>query len=142
VTANAPAPRTLAARSAAQNEPEDKTQVNAVAVVEQAPAPKPLKSVKLVKSPKPGSKSKVAVAAKPEKPLEIIRPGKALDTYAAVAEKYYVASRCGNMSKRAINTLYSKVLANHQQALVSNQPNAVRNMLKSVEARAGAKSCS
>jgi hypothetical protein len=139
--ANEPTPQTLAALPTAQDKPAEKPQVNAVAVVEPAPAPKPLKSVKLVKSPKPIRKVKVVAAAKPVKPVEIIKPGKGLNTYAAVAEKYYIASRCGTLSKRAITTLYSEVLANHQQALVTNQPNAVRNMLRSVEARAGAKSC-
>jgi hypothetical protein len=124
------------------NVPAEKPQVNAVAVVDPAPVPKPLKSVNLAKSPKPITKAKMVAPAKSVTPVETMKPAKGLKTYAAVAEKYYLASRCGTLSKRAINTLYSEVLANHQQALVANRPNAVRSMLKSAEARAGAKSCS
>jgi hypothetical protein len=64
-----------------------------------------------------------------------------LKSYASLAEKYYVASRCGNMSSNQINALYRQVLSNHQQALAGNKPRAVRAMLQSAEARAGAKSC-
>ncbi len=112
---------------------------NAIAVVAPEPAAKPKKALALVKPQKP----KVAIAAvKIEKPVKIIKPVKGLGTYAAVAEKYYVASRCGTMSAAGISRLYQAVLVNHQQAIANNRPGDVRAMLRAAEARAGAKNCS
>jgi hypothetical protein len=109
----------------------------ALAAVEPQPAPK--KQIALAKPQKP--KVKVATI-KPEKPVKIVKPIKGLGSYAAVAEKYYVATRCGTMSAADINRLYKTVLSNHQQAMANNRPGQVRVMLRAVEARAGAKSCS
>jgi hypothetical protein len=108
----------------------------AVAVVETPPTAK--KTVALVKP----AKAKVAlVVAKVEKPVKTAKPVKSLGSYAVVAEKYYVAARCGTMSTSDISRLYQTVLSNHQQAMATNRPLAVRAMLRAAEARAGNKSC-
>ena len=78
---------------------------------------------------------------KPVKPPKAVKPLKGLNGYALVAEKYYVAMRCGTLSSSRINSLYQTVLVNHRQALSSNRPRDVRNMLKAAEAKAGTKSC-
>jgi hypothetical protein len=111
---------------------------NAVAVVEPV---QPAKQTKTVKPITPDAKVKVAKAIKAEKPAKQIKTGKTLQGYASVAEKYYMAARCGGMSRSEINSLYKKVLVNHQQALAANRPQEVRAMLQSAEARAASKSC-
>lgn len=110
--------------------------VKAVAIVEPQRVIK--KTLAAIKLPKP--KAKVAVV-KVVKPAKIIKPVKGLGSYAAVAEKYYVATRCGTMSASSISRLYQTVLSNHQQAMANNRPVAVRAMLRAAEARAGNKSC-
>lgn len=115
----------------------DEPAVKAVAIVEPPPVIK--KTVALVKPTKPKAK---LIATKLEKPVKIIKPIKGLGSYAAVAEKYYVANRCGTMSSSGISRLYKTVLASHQQAMANNRPVAVRAMLRTAEARAGSKSCS
>jgi hypothetical protein len=127
-------PQTLTAAPAAQKaEPA----LKAVAIVETQPVTR--KTETPVKLSKPKVK---VIVAKAEKPVKIIKPVKGLDTYAAVAEKYYVATRCGTMSASDISRLYQTVLSNHQQAMANNRPIAVRAMLRAAEARAGNKSCS
>ena len=111
--------------------------VKAVAVVESQPVTK--KPVALAKPDKPATKT---IIAKVEKPVKVAKPVKGLNAYAAVAEKYYVATRCGTMSASGISRLYQTVLSNHQEAMASNRPLAVRAMLRAAEARAGNKSCS
>jgi alcohol dehydrogenase YqhD (iron-dependent ADH family) len=116
-----------------------KPEAQAVAVAEQEPekpvAAKPLedaqpkKVIVSAKQPKP----------KAEKPLK--KPVNGLGSYAAVAEKYFMARRCGTMSASQISSLYKTVLANHKQALVTNKARDVRAMLISAESRAGTKSC-
>jgi hypothetical protein len=124
-----PEPKAVAAEPA-------KPEVQSAAVAEPEPVQpvvsKPLKDIQ----PK-----KVVVNAKPrtEKPLK--KPAKGLGAYAAVAEKYFMARRCGTMSAGQISSLYKTVLANHKQALVNNKARDVRAMLISAESRAGAKSC-
>jgi hypothetical protein len=129
------------ARPVATKQPQNKT----IAVAEPAPAPKPapvvVKQPKIAKIAKPVAPIKVVTAVKPFKPIKTVQPAKGLAGYAAVAEKYYVATRCGSMSRVRINALYKNVLSNHQQALASNRPQDVRLMLQSAEARAEAKSC-
>ncbi len=120
-------------------------QAKAIAVVAPAPAALPKKTVALIKPQKPKIKLAGVVVekpTKPENPVKIIKPAKGLGTYAAVAEKYYVATRCGSMSASGIAKLYKTVLSNHQQALASNRPVDVRAMLRSAQTRAGTKSCS
>jgi hypothetical protein len=46
------------------------------------------------------------------------------------------------MSRGKMAKLYQSVLTSHQQALASNRPRDVQVMLRSVEARAGSRSCS
>jgi hypothetical protein len=111
--------------------------VKAVAVVQPQRVSK--KPVALAKLPKPKAK---VVVVKVAKPVKIVKPVKGLGSYAAVAEKYYVATRCGTMSASSISRLYQTVLSNHQQAMANNRPVAVRAMLRAAEARAGNKSCS
>jgi hypothetical protein len=111
--------------------------VKAVAIVEPQPVAK--STVGVTKSANPKAKT---VVAKVEKPVKLIKPVKGLGSYAAVAEKYYIATRCGTMSASDISRLYQTVLSNHQQAIANNRPVAVRAMLRAAEARAGNKSCS
>ena len=111
--------------------------VKAVAIVEAQPVTK--KAIVTVKPRKPKAKP---IAAKLEKPVKLAKPVKGLGSYAAVAEKYYIATRCGTMSASGISRLYKTVLSNHQQAMANNRPVAVRAMLRAAEARAGNKSCS
>lgn len=120
--------QTLAAAPAVQ---KADPAVKAVAIVEPQPVTK--KTMALVRLPKPKPKLVVAKATKPVK---------GLGSYAAVAEKYYVATRCGTMSASDISRLYQTVLSNHQQAMATNHPVAVRAMLRAAQARAENKSCS
>jgi len=135
-------PQTLAAAPATV---EPQKQVAAVAVAEPDVKPAPA----LVKKPKAKAPEKPHVVsesklAKPavgaQKPLKSSSP-KSLQGYAVVAEKYYTATRCGNMSSASLGKLYQQVLSNHKQALASNNPNAVRKMLRAAEGRAGANTC-
>jgi hypothetical protein len=160
-------PEAQAATPAIKPVATEKPQNNAVAAAEPKPAPAPVvvkktkiakiaklvapvkvtpvkvaevvKPVKPVKNAKP---AKPVKNVKPDKVSKTVKPPKGLGTYAAVAEKYYVATRCGSMSSGKINVLYKNVLANHKQALASNRPQVVRAMLQSAEAKAGAKTCS
>jgi outer membrane biosynthesis protein TonB len=145
-----PAPQSTAAptiKAVAQPAPAPEPKVVAAVEPEPTVKAKPIKSAKIVKpktlapNVKVAKAIKVAKPAKPEKVTKLSKPASGLQTYAAVAEKYYVASRCGSMSASQINALYKKVLANHRQALSGNRPSAVRSMLQSAEARAGSKSC-
>jgi hypothetical protein len=114
----------------------------AIAVVKPAPVLK--KAIALVKPQNPKTNVVTVMAEKPAKSQmskKLSKPAEGLGTYAAVAEKYYVATRCGSMSASGIAKLYKAVLSNHQQALANNRPVAVRAMLRSAEARAGSKSC-
>jgi hypothetical protein len=104
-------------------------------------APAPKKQVVVVKLQKPKPKPVAQVVAKAPKVTKPVKPVKGLATYAAVAEKYFVARRCSSMSPQRINSLYKTVLANHRQALGANRPRDVRSMLKAAEARADNKSC-
>jgi hypothetical protein len=149
----------LAAATAATVAPiADNTTVTtpAVAVVEPtvtplAPKPAPVALAVVAPAPKKPAivaqpkqlKIKVATIApvKPVKSPKAVKPAKGLNGYALVAEKYYVAVRCGTLSSSRINSLYQTVLVSHRQALSSNRPRDVRNMLKAAEAKAGAKSC-
>lgn len=146
----------LAAATAATVAPiEDTTTITtpAVAVVEPVVTPEPAPVALAVATPAPKKpaiagqpkqlKVKVATVApvKPVKPPKAVKPLKGLNGYALVAEKYYVAMRCGTLSSSRINSLYQTVLVNHRQALSSNRPRDVRNMLKAAEAKAGTKSC-
>lgn len=128
-------PTTLAAIPEPNINAEPKPEENAVAIVAPVSTPRPLKSVK---PQKPVTNVK---PAKTVKPIKVTKPAKGLKTYASVAEKYYVASRCGSMGRSEINALYKQVLVNHRQAMAGNRPGAVRAMLQSAEARAGTKSC-
>ena len=142
-----------AATAATVAQIEDTTTVTAptVAVVEPVATPEPVALAVATPAPKKPIivaqpkqlKVKVATIApvKPAKLPKAVKPVKGLNGYALVAEKYYVAVRCGTLSSSRINSLYQTVLVNHRQALSSNRPRDVRNMLKAAEARAGAKSC-
>jgi outer membrane biosynthesis protein TonB len=119
-------------------------QAKVIAIVEAEPVQKPNKTLTLVKAPKPKVKTapvKAVQTAKSEKPVKSLKSVKGLGSYAAVAEKYYVAARCGSMSASEISRLYKTVLTNHQQALTSNRPRDVRAMLRAAETKAGNKSC-
>jgi hypothetical protein len=146
----------LAAATAATVAPIEDTTTAAVAVAEPIVAPvKPVPAPVALAVATPAPKKPVIVAqpkqlkvkvaaiapAKPVKPVKTIKPVKGLNGYAQVAEKYYVAMRCGTLSSSRINSLYQTVLSNHRQAMASNRPRDVRNMLKAAEARAGGKTC-
>jgi hypothetical protein len=119
---------------------DKKAEEKVVAIVEPEPAPTvtPVKKAKVAKIVRPLAPAKVANVVKLVKPAT---PIKGLGKYASVAEQYYVATRCGGMSRGKINALYKSVLSNHQQAVANNRPQAVRAMLQAAEARAGARSC-
>jgi hypothetical protein len=131
-------------------EPVVKPEAKAVAIVE--PEPVAMAKPAIVKAAVESKKAapKPVVAKKPDvkKPSVVVQntkkilkiKTKSLGTYAAVAEKYYMARRCG-MSARQINSLYETVLTNHKQAMATSRARDVRAMLKAAEARAGSKSC-
>jgi hypothetical protein len=123
----------------------------AVAVAEPEPAPTPAKKP-LAKAPVKKTaaiaKAKVLDAAvKPKSTLTAAKPvkekvkPKGLKNYASVAETYYVAIRCGNMSRSKMKSLYNTVLASHKDALASNRPREVRALLRAAESRAGNRAC-
>jgi hypothetical protein len=127
-----------------------KPETTALAVADPEPtlaAPKiikrPAKQANIIKPPKPAARVKAEAApktlAKAEKPIKT-KPG--LQGYAKVAETYYAAMKCGNLSRGKMARLYQNVLASHQQALANNRPGDVRSMLRNAESRAGSRSCS
>jgi hypothetical protein len=121
--------------------PETKKTGDAVALVEpQQPAvkAKPVQPSKRAEPVKPVKPEPVVKAEKPQKPVKVKQ---SLGSYAAIAEKYYVARRCRNMSGAQIGKLYKTVLASHKQAMVQNKPGDVRAMLRAVENRADDKPC-
>jgi hypothetical protein len=92
--------------------------------------------------------AKAAPIAKIEKPKAVaalsgkpMKTAKGLGDYGLVAEKYYAARKCGDMSAGEIAGLYQVVLAKHQDAMARNKPGAVRAILRTAEARANKKSC-
>jgi outer membrane biosynthesis protein TonB len=125
------------------------------AAEEQAIAKKPV-TPELEAQPKPKAKvekvTKKPVAKKAEKPAakkaaaKLAKPGKPkaqnLGSYAALAERYYVARRCGSMSRGQIGALYNRVLVSHRQAMSKNRPRDVQQALRSAEARADGQRCS
>jgi outer membrane biosynthesis protein TonB len=119
---------------AAPTDPVVESQPPEPAVVAAAPKPKP-KTIKL-KPKKP--EAKVAVAPPAPKPKAVT---KGLGQYASIAERYYVALKCGNMKGAALNALYGNVLAGHKQAMSANNPRKVRAALQQAEARANGKTC-
>lgn len=90
------------------------------------------------KLPKPAKQA--AVAPTPKQPITATKQ-KGLDSYAAVAKKYYVELRCRSMSAQQINRLYANVLSSHRKALASNNPQAIKAMLVNVESSARRTSC-
>lgn len=123
-------------------EPE-KPETTALAVAEAAPAApkviaKPAKPISLIKPRTPLEQVKPTTATKSVKPLKA-KPG--LQAYAQVAETYYAALKCRDLSRGKMQRLYKTVLASHQQALASNRPGDIKAMLRNAEARAGSRSC-
>ena len=124
-------------------EPE-KPATTALAVAEPEPAaPKVIskapKQVAVVKPPKPVKPMK-AIA-----PIKVVKPIKtkaSLQGYSQVAENYFAALKCGNLSRGKLQRLYKTVLTSHQQALAGNRPGEVRMMLRNAEARGGSRGCS
>lgn len=107
-----------------------------------AKAPKPIaspKQVVIIKPQRPTTRVKTVAAVKTEKPL---KTKDSLKSYAQVAENYYAAMKCGNLSRGKMVKLYQNVLSSHQQAVASNRPRDVKVMLRNAEARAGGRSCS
>jgi hypothetical protein len=141
----------LAAANAAVLEPvaeatvvepkQPKQQQDSVALVEpKEPAVKaaPLQPPKQAALIKPAKLKPVAKATKVEKPAKVKQ---SLGSYASIAEKYFIARRCRNVSGPEIGNLYKTVLASHKQALAANRPSEVKAMLRTVETRAEGKSC-
>lgn len=62
--------------------------------------------------------------------------------YARTAETYYKELRCRQLSPRAVNAMYARVLRQHQQAVVQQGRSAVRSMLRAAETRAAQSRCS
>lgn len=96
---------------------------------------KPVVPVKVEPAPKTATKS-VTKSAKP------IKTKPSLQGYAKLAETYYAALKCGNLSGGKLAKLYKNVLVTHQQALANNRPSDVRAMLRNAESRAGGRGCS
>jgi outer membrane biosynthesis protein TonB len=112
-------------------------------VVKEAAAPKPKAKVE-----KPVKKSVVKTVEKPvvkkptAKPVKLSAPkGQNLGSYAALAERYYVARRCRTMSRGQIGALYNKVLTSHRQAMSKSRARDVQQALRAAEARADGQSC-
>jgi outer membrane biosynthesis protein TonB len=123
-------------------EPE-KPETTALAVAEPAPAApkviaKPAKPISLIKPRTPPVQVKPTTTTKSVKPLKA-KPG--LQAYAQVAETYYAALKCRDLSRGKMQRLYKTVLASHQQALASNRPGDIKAMLRNAEARGGSRSC-
>lgn len=124
-------------------EPE-KSETTALAVAEPQPETKKViakavKPVLIVKPQKPVNRAKTVVVTKNVKPP---KTKSGLNGYAQVAETYYSALKCRDISRNKMQRLYKSVLASHQQALASHRPNEVRAVLRNAEARAGSRSCS
>lgn len=124
-------------------EPE-KPETTALAVAEPEPAApkviaKPPKQIAVIKPPKPVKRVKTVAPAKDVKPS---KTKASLQGYAQVAENYYAALKCKNLSAGKMQRLYKTVLTSHQQALAGNRPGEIKVMLRNAEARAGNRSCS
>jgi outer membrane biosynthesis protein TonB len=139
-----------AAPQAIEPEKPAMPETTALAVANPEPTPaapkiikKPAKQTVVLKPTKPVARVKAEAApktvAKTEKPIKT-KPG--LQGYAKVAETYYAALKCGNLSPGKIQRLYKTVLTSHQQALTGNRPGDIKVMLRNAEARAGSRSCS
>jgi hypothetical protein len=139
-----------AAPQAIEPEKPAKPETTALAVAGPEPtvaAPKiikkPAKQIVVIKPARPVARIKAEVApkavAKAEKPIKT-KPG--LQGYAKVAETYYAAIKCRNLSSGKMAKLYKNVLASHQQALANNRPSDVRTMLRNAESRASGRNCS
>jgi hypothetical protein len=119
-------------------------QAKAIIVKEAVTPSPPKKTAVVVKVQNPKiqvAEVKIEQPAKMLKPLKETKSVKGLGSYSAVAEKYYLATRCGSMSASEISRLYKTVLSNHQQALASNRPADVRAMLLAAQSRSKTKSC-
>jgi hypothetical protein len=123
-------------------EPE-KPETTALAVAEPAPQPAPVvaKPKKPIIAAKPVKLAKPVKIEKTDKPAKPVKVKSGLQGYAKVAETYYAAMKCGNMSRGQMSKLYKAVLASHQQAVANNSARDVRAMLRNAEARGGSKSC-
>jgi outer membrane biosynthesis protein TonB len=138
-------PKVIAEKPVETKKPE----TTALAVAEPAPparkvivkAPKPVAVAKPAKpaAPTPAAPVKVKTAAKIVKPAKT-KPG--LNGYAQVAETYYAALKCGNMSQSKLQQLYKTVLNSHQQALATSRRGDIKVMLRNAEARGESRSCS
>lgn len=129
-----PKPSAPPVRVASARDQEEEPEPQALAVIEEQPVPK--KKVVVVKPQKVKAKRQDARI----NPTQKVPKG--LGAYAGVAERYYVALRCGNMGAGQINQLYKTVLANHRDAVANNKRRDVRAALKAAEGRANTKSCS
>jgi hypothetical protein len=61
--------------------------------------------------------------------------------YASITEKYYLARRCGSMSSRKIQSLYSMVVDTHHTVLSNFGRAAVANVMQQSESKANEQSC-
>ena len=128
----------------AETPPEpEKPETTALAVAEPTPetpkvTTKVAKPVLLVKPQKPENRAKVVNVATNVKP---IKTKSGLNGYAQVAETYYIALKCRNISPGKMRRLYNTVLASHKQAMAGNRPSEVRAVLRNAEARAGGRGC-
>jgi hypothetical protein len=100
-----------------------------------------------VSSAKPVSKPKATMQKPPVQKSVMQRKTRdkrttgQLAAYEAIAERYYRERRCGNMSKSAINALYSRVISSHRQAVANFGARTVRMYLRRAEAKASGRGC-
>jgi hypothetical protein len=103
--------------------------------VVQSPLPKPKITLK-------AKRIKVALIAAVEAPKKPqVKMKSALLQYASITEKYYLARRCGSMSARQIQSLYSNVVDSHHAVLSDFGRNAVANVMQQSESKANELSC-
>lgn len=121
--------------------PAPKPVLIAPPVVEAATSEMPKTVVQPIK--RVAVKPKPVIAAKPraETPLPKHVRSKSLDTYAVLAEDYFVELRCRDMPASAVRRMYATVIATHRRVLADNSRSAVRTMLRSAENRARGRSC-
>jgi hypothetical protein len=127
-------------RSVGCNEAERSEVANVLAAAKAATS-RPIEIAKISVAP---SKPLAAPRKKqaPVVKVTLTMPIHGLNTYAVLTERYYLARRCGNISRRSMNSLYQSVVSTHNQVLSSFGRNAIAGVMQNSEARANGKSCS
>ncbi len=105
----------------------------------QEPDPLPMLAAqspkKLAKLKSKRAESKLALL---QVPLKV--SGK-LSTYQSIAQKYYLARRCQNMSQGKIAKFYQTVVATHKNSVATYGVSAVSAVMRKAESNANAQGC-